>query len=478
MNRKNKIWIWLLAGVTCTSMFSCSKDLQQDPEQAIPSEDVFTSGATSLSALYGVYSRSQRPEVFGAQPQIIADYMADNANYYGPVAGLSEINTFTATPSSSIISEMWRIHYDAIMGANMVVEKVPLVQDPTFSAADRKMYVAEGKFMRSILYFQLLNLFSQPYQVDKGARPGIPIVTAAFNGTITYPERGTVNAAHAQIEKDLLEAIPDLSATFPSDPALARGRATKGAAFALLSRLYLYREQWDKAAQYADSVLKSPYYTLAGDYGFYDGNTMEDVFSIQNTDTDPPGGGFGWAYYYRPTASTSASGACPFAPSLITAFSAEPNDKRFLASDEGNAANNEKRRFTLKFPNIGTFKDNAPLIRVTEMYLNRAEALVSLNGVNQESIYLMNALRRRAGLAEWDINTFASTDACITAILNERRKELCFEGHRRMDILRRGLALRDNDPEKKAGAERVILPIPQREIDVSPALQGQQNPGY
>ncbi|TWW01923.1 RagB/SusD family nutrient uptake outer membrane protein [Chitinophaga pinensis] len=458
-------------------MFSCSKDLQQDPEQAIPSDDVFTSGATSLSALYGVYSRSQRPEVFGAQPQIIADYMADNANYYGSVAGLSEINTFTATPASSIVSEMWRIHYDAIMGANMVVEKVPLVQDPTFSATDRKMYVAEGKFMRSILYFQLLNLFSQPYQVDKGARPGIPIVTAAFDGNITYPERGTVNAAHAQIEKDLLDAIPDLSATF-SDAALARGRATKGAAFALLSRLYLYREQWDKAAQYADSVLESPYYKLAGDYSFYDGNTMEDVFSIQNTDTDPPGGGLGWAYYYRPTASTSASGACPFTASLITAFSEEANDKRFLASDEGNAGNNEKRRFTLKFPNIGTFKDNAPLIRVTEMYLNRAEALVSQNGINQESIELMNALRRRAGLTEWDINTFATTDAFITAILNERRKELCFEGHRRMDILRRGLALRDNDPEKKAGADKVILPVPQREIDVSPALKGQQNPGY
>ncbi|MBW8685821.1 RagB/SusD family nutrient uptake outer membrane protein [Chitinophaga rhizophila] len=476
MNRKNKIWIWLLAGVTCTGLFSCSKDLQQDPEQAIPTDDVFTSGPTSLSALYGVYSRSQRPEVFGGQPQIIGDYMADNADCYGTVY-FGEISTFTATAASPIISEMWRIHFDAIMGANMVIEKVPAVQDPTFTATERKMYVAEAKFMRSILYFQLLNLFSQPYQVQQGGMPGIPIVTTAFDGTINYPSRGTVNEAHAQIEKDLLESIPDLATTFP-DPVLARGRATKGAAYALLSRLYLYREQWDKAAQYADSVLNGAPYKLAADYSFYDGNTMEDVFSIQNTENDGPGGSQGWAFYYRPLAAGQSGGYCPFSASLETAFAQEANDKRFAMSDEGTAGNNQKRRFTLKFPNVITFKDNAPLIRVTEMYLNRAEALTALNGVNQDALELMNALRRRAGLSEWTLTTFQTKDAFLTAILNERRKELCFEGHRRMDQLRKGLSLRENDPERIAGAERVILPIPQRELDVSPALKGHQNPGY
>lgn len=474
MKRQNKIWIWLLAGVTCTSLFSCSKDLDQDPEQAIPSDEVFTSGPTALSALYGVYSRSQRPEIFGGQPQIMADYMADNSNYVGATA-LSDIGNFITSPASSIVSEIWRIHYDAIMGANAVIDKVPGIQDPAFTATDRKMYVAEAKFMRAILYFQLLDLFSQPYQVAQGGSPGIPLVTASFDGTITYPARGTVNEVHAQIEKDLLEALPDLSDTF-SDPMLARGRATKGAANALLSRLYLYREQWDKAAQFAKAVLDAPYYKLATDYAFYDGNTTEDVFSIQNTETDNPGAA-SWAGFYRPV-NVSGRGECPFSPELIQAFSAEANDKRFAMSDEGTAANRETRRFTLKFPNVSTSKDNAPLIRVTEMYLNRAEALASEDGVNQESIDLINALRKRAGLAEWDLASFATSDSLIAAILNERRKELCFEGHRRMDVLRRGQSLRANDPEKKAGADKVILPIPQREIDLSPALKGHQNPGY
>jgi hypothetical protein len=130
-------------------------------------------------------------------------------------------------------------------------------------------------------------------------------------------------------------------------------------------------------------------------------------------------------------------------------------------------------------------KDDAPLIRVTEMYLNRAEALAELNGVNQVSIDLMNALRTRAGLPNWTLATFATKQAFINAILNERRKELAFEGHRRMDLLRRGLALRSSGstaatsrPCDPTNSPKVLLPIPQREIDINPALKGQQNPGY
>jgi starch-binding outer membrane protein, SusD/RagB family len=474
MNRFN---IWILVGIIATGISSCSSKLDIEPEQAISSGEVFTSGSTALSALYGVYSRSQRLEVFGGEPQLIAEFIADNVNYVGTL-GIKDIGTFTTSASNSYVSEMLRIHYDAIMGANAVVDNVPGIVDPTFSDTDRKMYVAEAKFMRAILYFQLLNLYAQPYQVAQGAKPGIPLVIKSFDGTtITYPGRATVNEVQLQIEKDLLDALPDLGETF-ADASLARGRATKGAANALLSRLYLYREEWDKAATYAKAVIDAPYYKLAGNYSFYDANSSEDVFSIQNTDTDNPQTGSGsWSTYYRPV-SVGGRGDGPFTDELIQAFEQEANDQRYAMSDLGTAANHETRRFSLKFPNVATSKDNAPLIRVTEMYLNRAEALASQNGVNQESIDLMNSLRSRAGLGGWDINSFASGADLVSAILNERRKELCFEGHRRMDLLRRGYSLRAADPDKIAGADRVILPIPQREIDLSPTLKGQQNPGY
>ena len=94
----------------------------------------------------------------------------------------------------------------------------------------------------------------------------------------------------------------------------------------------------------------------------------------------------------------------------------------------------------------------------------------------------MNALRTRARLPTWTLTTFTTKEAFIEAILNERRKELAFEGHRRMDLLRRGKPLRTSGPTAALSApctgNKVILPIPQREIDINPSLKGQQNPGY
>jgi hypothetical protein len=143
------------------------------------------------------------------------------------------------------------------------------------------------------------------------------------------------------------------------------------------------------------------------------------------------------------------------------------------------AADNVMRRMTRKFPDAVTNADESPLMRIAEMHLNRAEALAELNGVNQESIDLVNPIRTRAGLAAWTIAQFASKQALIDAILKERRKELCFEGHRRMDLLRRGLPLRTTGATAALaafGADRTIMPIPQREVDLNTNLV--QNPGY
>jgi hypothetical protein len=170
---------------------------------------------------------------------------------------------------------------------------------------------------------------------------------------------------------------------------------------------------------------------------------------------------------------------------LVQAYLAEPGDRRLAISDSAVASDGPRRRFTLKYIDARTNADNTPVIRVTEMYLNRAEALAELDGVNQLSLDLMNALRRRAGLPEWTLITFISKEEFIAAILNERRKELAFEGHRRMDLLRRGQPLRTagataaiSKPCDPTSSPKVILPIPQREIDINPSLKGQQNPGY
>jgi hypothetical protein len=112
--------------------------------------------------------------------------------------------------------------------------------------------------------------------------------------------------------------------------------------------------------------------------------------------------------------------------------------------------------------------------------LNRAEALAQLDGINNESLDLINELRERAGLDALNASDFADKEAFIAQILEERRKELAFEGHRRMDLLRNNLPLRPESDtyfdDSKPGQNRTILPIPQRELDINTGLI--QNPGY
>jgi hypothetical protein len=476
---KNKLFIYSITGALLFSFASCEKKLDLQPEQSLSAEVALSSKETAQSSLLGVYSSLQALEVFGSQPQIIGDYQADNVLFVGSFPTLQEITNYNVISSNQTIEAIWQAHYRAILRANKIIVKVPLVVDVSYTDAQKKQAVAEAKFLRALTYFQLSNLFSQPFQVSTGTNLSVPLVLESFEGVIVFPVRATLNDVQNQIKKDLTEAIVDLPASYTL-PAETRGRATKGAAQALLSRVHLYRNDWANAETFARQVLASPLYVLAANYAFYDANTPEDVFSIQNSATDNGRtGGGGWANYYQPAAK-GGRGDAPFSASLVAAYNEEAGDKRFTSLNAmGSAADNVARPFTLKFPDAINNTDNSPIIRTTEVVLNLAEAIAEQKGVDIESIDLINRLRVRAGLSSWTILTFSTKAAFIDAILNERRKELAFEGHRRMDLLRKGKPLRTTGPEaSKAtfGGALTILPIPFREIDQNKALV--PNPGY
>ena len=479
MNLKKISLIIFIVG----SLAACKKELVIEPEQSVSDQTVFTSKAGAQAALTGVYSSAQILDVFGALPQVINDYWADNVEFVGSFPTLQEISQFTTIATNTNVQLIWQNHYRVIIRANTIIDRVPGITDASFTDAQKKQMVAEAKFMRAITYFQLVNLFAQPFTCSNGSNPGVPLVLKEFNeGQVEFPARSTVTEVHSQIKKDLEEAITDLPVTHAT-ASDTRGKATKGAARALLSRFHLYRREWTQAADRANEVLTAtPTYVLAANYSFYDQLSTEDIFvSIMTTTDNSRTGAGGWGSYHRP-ASSGGRGDAPFSTSLIQAYLAEPGDKRLNLSDSAVAADGVRRRFTLKYFDARTNGDDAPLIRVSEMYLNRAEALAEINGINQTSIDLINALRKRAGLENWSLLTFLTQQEFIDAILNERRKELAFEGHRRMDLLRKGKSLRTTGATAAISApctgQKVILPIPQRELDINPSLKGQQNPGY
>ena len=476
---KKKLIIYSITGASLFGFSACEKKLDLQPEQSLSAEVALSSKETATSALFGIYSSLQTLEAFGGQPQIIGDYQSDNVLFVGSFPTLQEITNYNVISSNATIETIWLAHYRAILRANKIIAKVPQVVDVSYTDAQKKQAVAEAKFLRALTYFQLSNLFSQPFQLSGGSNLSVPLVLESFEGEISFPARATLNDVQNQIKKDLTEAIVDLPASY-SSPADTRGRATKGAAQALISRLHLYRNEWANAETFARQVLASSLYVLASTYAFYDGNTPEDVFSIQNSATDNGRtGGGGWASYYQPAAK-GGRGDAPFSASLLVAYNEEGGDKRFTSLNAmGAAADGIARPFTLKFPDAINNTDNSPIIRTTEVVLNLAEAIAEQRGVNLESITLVNQLRTRAGLPNWTISTFMTKTAFIDAILNERRKELAFEGHRRMDLLRKSKALRTTGAEaSKAtfGGNFTILPIPFREIDQNKTLV--QNPGY
>jgi hypothetical protein len=464
----------LLALVT-VSLLSC-EDLVTAPQQSLSTELAFSDGQAVEGSLLGVYSLTQEFDVYGSLPQVVADFQSDNVDFIGSFPTLQSIKDFSAQADNSSIRDLWRYHYRAILAANAVIKFTPTSPDATLSEEERNQFVAEAKFVRALLMLQMVNLFAQPIQIGGESAEGIPIVLEPYEGEIVNFPRSSVGEVHAQIKQDLDEAILHLPIEH-NTAAFTRGRATVGAAKALLSRLHLYRGEWQQASDLAEEVLDSDLYAVAPNYGFWGENVAEYVFSLQNSEIDNGRtGSGGWGEYYNP-ASEGARGDAPFSSYLIEAYEEEANDKRFT---ELTQVGDNGRVYTTKFPDFVTHSDNVPVIRTTEVALNLAEALAQIEGVNDGSLAIMNQLRTRAGLSSVSATDFSTPQAFIDFILNERRKELAFEGHRRMDLLRYELPLRpETDPRFAAsqpGADKTILPIPQRERDINPELS--QNPGF
>jgi starch-binding outer membrane protein, SusD/RagB family len=478
---KKKIYLFLPIFIISLLSTSCEDDINLSAQQSLDVSGAFLNEDATLSTLQGVYSSCQLLEMSGGMPQIFSDFMSDNSSFVGSFPTFQEIRDYVTLSTNTNIQGVWQQHYRVIARANDVIANVPNVPGATFTAAERAQFIAESKFLRALGHFQLVNLFAQPFNfTNGGTHLGIPLVTESFTGTVNFQGRNTVSEVYNSVIKDLTDAVNDLPATY-STAILTRGRATKGAAQALLSRVYLYKGDYTNAAVFSKQVLDaSATYAIASSYAFYTSkNTSEDVFTIQNSSIDNGRTGTGgWASWHRPAAN-GGRGDIKFSPSLIAAYTQEAGDLRYVLRSSGTGADANPATFSTKWPDAVNNADNAPVIRTTEIVLNYVEAKAEVdNAVSQDLINRMNTLRTRAGLPGWTLSTFSSKDAFVNAVLNERWKELAFEGHRRMDLLRRGKNLRANDPKAVYKADRTILPIPQREIDNNPALVGQQNPGY
>ncbi len=449
---------------TMTVLLSCENRIAEVvPENSISTDAIFSNKDQALSVVIGMYGEAQKDANLNGTPQLSTEWQADNSQFVGSFTTFQDVYQYNTLADNGSVDPWYEQAYDLIRQCNLVIENIPGVDDSNFTDAEKSDAVAQAKFMRALTYLRLNNLFGNN---TSESNESVPLVDRVLGPADDLQTRNTIAEVYNLIESDLNSAIADLSG---SDNTFANAEAAR----ALLARVKLYRGQYAAALQLANEVIGSGFGTLAPGHMFYDTVSSEFLFTLVNIAADGQTTGQGWSGLTNPV--PEGRGDAQFSQNLLDLFAEEPGDLRFLSlSQVGTNAIDAQGTFTTKFPDGITNSANSPVLRITEMYLIRAECNFRIgSSVGASALDDINALRARA-----DLGPLASLD--LDAILNETRKELCFEGLRRMNLIRTGQNLRrpgmENVDKSAPGANKVTFPIPQGARDLNGSLS--QNTGY
>lgn len=492
---------FLLALLVIVGISACDI-LQQQPQQSLPVKGGLDSVEELQDALTGAYESVQEfPDGDSfAQALFASDIIAEDAFWTGSFTTYQEIASQSMTIQNSSIENQWNGAYKAINNANILLESLDQLEssDATFDQATLDDIRGQALFIRAFEYYYLLKYFSLPWgATSDNSHLGVPLQLQAVTSSEDFakPERATVTAVYEQIESDLQAAEGLISNTSPI-------RATANAATALRARIALIQQRWADAADLAGQVV--PDYTLLPNVSTYftDESSDESIFEIENTILDNPGiSNTSITAVYNPDSRDDIQISSAFMSAVddivndqqdaaLAAAGLTATDTRVTQLLTGTNTPEDVSQATsadntIKYESIPNEDDNLPILRLSEMILTRAEALAEANGVNQESVDLLNQIRTRAitvtdsngnaadeSVIEYQMTDFATDQELIDAILLERRVELAFEGHRLTDLQRRRLDVAGTPWD----ADILTFPIPQTQTDANSDIE--QNPAY
>jgi hypothetical protein len=478
--------ISILLIIVALAFMSCSKDFLEEVPRLSQSNELSLSTYEGLqNATIGAYSQLCSSNWYGAGFVITADLKGGNAKR-GPRNSGRYVNEYLWNNNASATSGLWNVAYSTIARANNVINAIDAGFTETgVTQEELDQLKGECLFLRALSHWDLVRMYCQPY-ASGTSNMGVPVILITENG---YPARNTVGEVYTQVVSDLDIASQLLA---PDNP---RGNdkawATSWAATALLAKVYLYMGQWQNAAQKATEVINSGEFELfttaeyttwdQGGYWGSGGNGDEIIFQVDGSQGNTAGG-FWESISYM--VSPDGYGDIATSNDLLNLY--EAGDVR--ADLFVNPAAYPADHWTLKYPGrLGSnppIDFNTPVLRLAEMYLIRAEALLNgatISGGSALSDY--NAIRTNRGLAA------AGAAPVLNEIYNERRRELCFEGNELFDLARtqRSLSRIDFNGSINKDVPFVVggtpvenylwaMPIPQAEIDANVNMV--QNPEY
>jgi starch-binding outer membrane protein, SusD/RagB family len=511
--------------------FSCKKSfLDRKPIGQEVIETYFTTEKRALEGIVGVYDPLGWDKTFDRMFWCLGDGATDDNNLgasrddavgagtnYVQINIAAEYTNMRAIPLSPAFSIMYKGYYDGINRANLMIK---ILNDPqtTISDVAKKRFVAEAKTLRAIYYFMLVNYYG-----------GVPLFTDALNPqdatTIKLP-RSSAAQVYAQIEKDLNEAIVDLPKKSVTITEGMVGRMTKGTAYGMLVKAYLYQKKFTESVTAANSLTALGEYNFNADY-FANfrataPNGSESILEVQhNNNAITVNNVEGWgADGYDGSSASNTMNACfggygfnrP-SGNLYNSFTATDTRRKYVAAVNGDVVDgitftcgDPTNASIVKFTLLGLNNpllvpgraDVAPinrvLIRYSDVLMMKAEALSAAAAPTatapSEAVSILVQIRNRGGLTIPTAATYATytADQLLSAIRQERRREFGMEGWRLFDLHRWGIDSTKNAlirigkidnavPAKIWKDAYMLYPLPQSEIDISGGAVI-QNPGY
>jgi hypothetical protein len=457
--------ITLIGAILCLSYSACKKFVEvAPPSTELIAATVFTNDEKATAALVSIYSRIMEGvsgfASGGSQSYTeLGGLSSDELINYSVAASREEFYTNALSPSNPTLTAVWNQTYQYIFQANAVLEGLSASSGVT--PGTKKQLEGEAKFIRAFLHFYLLNYWGN-----------IPYVTSTdYRTNALLPRLGSTEV-YQKIITDLTQAENLLTETYVSGSE--RVRPNKWTAAAFLARVYLYDQQWDKAASEASLVINATDYSLVPDLNnCFLKNSPEAIWQLKpvipNYNSSE---GYNFILLGQPD-NVSLS------PLLVSGF--EPSDMRRVAWIDSITVANETFYFPYKYKIKGgatntALSEYSIVLRLAEQYLIRAEARARLSDISGAQSDL-DRIRERAGLPNTTAN---SQDLLLLAIEHERQTELFTEwgGHRWLDLKRTGRADAILSALKGPGWQTTdqLYPLPQTELQKDPNLT--QNPGY
>lgn len=473
---------------------SCDKMVNIGPEYALDSETYFKSASDYDRALTGAYDLLQTSYLDMWIGEIASDNSIAGGESVTDTQGLHQIDAMTHGGVNAELRSLWRYMYAGITRANYIFE---FKDNLDFDG--KQQILAQAAFLRAYYYFELVKFFGDvPLIVDK--RIGA--------GQVSSTPRTPASDVYAQIEKDLTFAADTLDWTNP-----VKGRITKGAALALLGKVYLYENKFTEAAATLDIIINKGQYALFNDFNtlFRVANegSSETVFDIQYVGVE--GGSYGCFVCLEGFAAVGFHGIKNYVGPVYTDGNSynlptkdlvdefEANDPRLPAAildieafknsqpdpskitwliEAGGYTGYYNNKYSPRIGETGlpdsklTSPVNHKVIRYADVLLMAAEAYNRKPSPDDaKARQYLKMVRDRVSMPE----VTASGDALTKAIYHERRVEFAGEGLHFFDLVRTGRAA--NEIQGFTAGKNELFPIPQVEIDLAGA-GWKQNPGY